>query len=241
MKLRNLALLASATALLTLLTGCLKTRSQLRDDDDEDRRPVPAKVQEVQPQGAYVIDEIKSEMTRLQGRVEDVERTQRQETTQHNKQAKEQIQTLENRVQELEQAQAQMLEAIKKIQSSAPVADQPDVFNKGKNEYKAGKFDDAAETLSDYLKAPKGKHIEEATFLRGESYFALKQYKKAILDYSKFPEKFTSSRKLPTALFKIGQSFEALGMKEDAKGFYLEVVEKFPKSPEATKAKKKVK
>ena len=151
------------------------------------------------------------------------------------------LQTLENRIQELEQAQVQMLEAIKKLQSSAPVADQPDVFNKGKNEFKAGKFDDAAESLSDYLKTPKGKHVEEATFLRAESYYGLKQYKKAILDYSKFPEKFTTSRRLPSALYKIGQSFEALGMKEDAKGFYQELVDKFPKSPEATKAKKKVK
>lgn len=226
---------------LTFVSGCLKTRSQLRDDDDEGARPVPAKVQEVQPQGAYVIDEIKGEMTRLQGRVEDIERSQRQESGQHAKAQKEQIQTLENRIQELEQAQIQMLEAIKKLQSTAPVADQPDVFNKGKNEFKANKFDDAAETLTDYLKTPKGKHVEEATFLRAESYYALKQYKKAILDYSKFPEKFTTSRKLPTALFKIGQSFEALGMKEDAKGFYQELLDKFPKSPEATKAKKKVK
>ena len=43
------------------------------------------------------------------------------------------------------------------------------------------------------------------------------------------------------ALLKIGQSFEALGMKEDAKGFYQELTDKFPKSPEAAKAKKKVK
>jgi len=46
---------------------------------------------------------------------------------------------------------------------------------------------------------------------------------------------------MPEALYKIGMSFESLGMGEDAKGFYQELVEKYPKSPEAKKARKKVK
>jgi len=77
--------------------------------------------------------------------------------------------------------------------------------------------------------------------MRAEAYYQLKQYKKAIVDYSKFPEKFTTSKKMPVALLKIGQSFDALGMRDDAKSFYQELIEKFPKSQEAKKARSKLK
>ena len=46
---------------------------------------------------------------------------------------------------------------------------------------------------------------------------------------------------MPSVLYKIGLSFEGLGMKDDARGFFQELVEKYPKSPEAIKAKKKAK
>ena len=95
--------------------------------------------------------------------------------------------------------------------------------------------------MNTYLKNTKAKQHEEATFIRAESYYSLAQYKKAIVDYSKFPEKFTKSKRMPLALYKIGLSFEHLGMKEDAKGFYQELVEKFPKSPEGVKARAKAK
>ncbi|MBC7693612.1 MAG: tetratricopeptide repeat protein [Methylotenera sp.] len=245
--------LISATTCLLIslsLTGCLKTRAQLRgdapDSDSDTRassRPVPAQVQEVQPQGAYVMDELKSEMTRLNGRIEDLERSNQQ--SQQDKTAgagkPDQIRALETRIVELEQAQATMLEAIKKNQSQALAVETGDAFEKGKNQYDAKNYDGAVDSFTLYLKDPKGKHVEEATFLRGESYHALGQHKKAIIDYSKFPEKYTNSRRMPQALYKIGLSFESLGMKEDAKGFYQELNERFPKSPEAKKVRGKVK
>lgn len=238
----SLAIALTATS----LTGCLKTRAQLKDDPDDREvasKPVPAQVQDVQPKGEYVIDEIKSEITRLTGRVEDLERTaHQQQKAANDPKEKEEVQQLHRRIEELERAQAEMLEALKKLQTSAPAAaENTDAFEKGKASLKAGNLEAAVESFTSYLKYPKAKNAEEATFLRGEAYFGLKQHKKAIIDFSKFPEKFTKSKRLPAALLKIGQSFEALGMKEDAKGFYQELVDKFPKAPEAKKAKAKLK
>jgi tol-pal system protein YbgF len=227
-------------------TGCLKTRAQLRDEggaDDHDgsTKPIPAQVQDVEPKGQYVIDEIKGELTRMTGRLEDLERQQKQASAAGTAAKSDEVKKLETRILELEQAQAAMLEAIKKIQAGAPPPDPAEAFEKGKAHFQAGNFDGAVESLSAYLKAPSGKHAEEATFLRGESYFQLKQYQRAITDYSKFPEKFNRSRKMPQALLRIGLSFEALGMKDDGKAFYQELVEKFPKSAEAKKARAKLK
>lgn len=194
------------------------------------------------PQGGYAIDEMKSEMTRLDGRIEDLERAQKTQADKPGTPTPEEYKKLETRVTELEQAQANMLDAIKKMQENPPAgADPADLLKKGKNQVEAGNVDGSVETFGSCIKNAKGKIAEECTFLRAESYYSLKDYKKAIVDYSKFPEKYTRSTYMPKALYRIGQSFDALGMKDDAKGFYQELVEKFPKSPEAKKARSKAK
>lgn len=240
---------------LSLITsGCLKTRAQLREEHEEGgprpatsvspnapSSPQPAQVQEVQ--GGYAIDEIKGELTRLNGRIEDLERAQQSNTGDANK---EEIKKLEARIIQLEQAQAQMIEALKKLQEAQAAqaqqaqiaADPAEAFNKAKAHYSVGEYDQAIEGFTAVVKSAKGARLEDAIFYRAESYYALKHYNKAIVDYSKFPEKYTHSHYLPTALYKIGLSFDALGMRDDAQNFYQELVEKFPRSPEAQKVKK---
>lgn len=242
--LNRIILFTAAFSLMLTQTGCLKTRAQLREEGEDERgitsQAAPSKApQDVQPQGQYVIDEIKGEFTRLEGRVEDMERAQKQQASAAKS---DEVKKLETRITELEQAQANMLEVIKKLQETpAASADPAELLQKGRNQVEAGNFEGAIENLTAYMKNPKGKKSEEATLLRAEAYFSLKDYKKAIVDYSKFPEKFTRSTHMPLALLRIGKSFEALGMKDDAKGFYQELVEKFPKSPEAKKVKTKIK
>lgn len=243
---RKLCLPALLTCFVFSLSfsSCLKTRAQLKGESqdegkDSGPKPIPAQVQDVQPQGQYVIDEIKSEMTRMTGRIDDLERAKQDSSS--SGPTKDDFKKLETKLIELEQAQIQMLEAIKKLQTSAPPPNNQEAFEKAKKHYTAGEYDLAVENFSAYLKNPKAKNAEDAVFLRGEAYFQLKQYKKAIVDYSKFPEKYTKSKYLPQSLYRIGQSFEALGMKEDAKNFYQELVEKFPKFAAAKKVKAKLK
>lgn len=228
-------------AVLVAMSGCLKTRTQLREET-EDRvsaaKPVPAQVKDVQSEGDYAVDELKSEITRLTGRIEDLERKGASSAGAGGPASRDELKKIENRIHELEQAQAQLIEEVQKMRDTvATVADPTEHFEKAKAAYKAEDYEKAVEEYSVYLKSTRAKHVEEATFYRAESYFQLKQYKKAIVDYSKFPEKFTKSERMPIVLFKIGKSFDALGMKEDARGFYQELIEKHPKSPEAKKAK----
>ncbi len=201
----------------------------------------PAQVKDVEEHGNYAIDEIKGELTRINGRVEELERNA-QSASQTGQSSKDDFKKLESRILELEQAQANMLEAIKKMQEThaAANADPMEALEAGRKNFSGKNYDAAIDQLSNYLKAPKGKHSEEATYLRGESYFQLKQYKKSIVDFSKFPEQYTRSKLMPQALLRIAQSFDALGMKEDASGFYQELVEKYPKSTEAKKVRTKV-
>lgn len=226
------------------LSGCLKTRAQLRDEGgstagDEIVRPASAPAP-VKDGNRYVIDELKGEITRLTGRLEDLERAQKQGA---DAGTREEIKKLENRVIELEQAQLQLLETIKRLQETPPPpADPTETFNRGVRLFESGDFEGAATALSAYLSSPKNtKYAEAATFFRAEAYYNLKQHKKAIVDYSKFPEKFSKSKRVPAALYKIGLSFEALGMKEDSKGFYQELIDKYPKAAETSKARARLK
>jgi TolA-binding protein len=231
-----------ALLLALSLSGCLKTRAQLKGED-EGPQPEKAQIEDVKPQGGYVIDELKAEITRLQGRIEDVERAQKDNQSQQNqgRATLEEQRKLEARIVELEKAQQMMLEELNKMRTAAPPADPAETFEKGKAHFDAKEYDGAIESFSSYLRVPKAKKAEDATWYRAESYFALKQYKKAINDYGKFPENFKKSKRLSQALYKIGLSFDALGMKSDAQNFYAEVVEKFPKSSEAKKSKIKLK
>jgi TolA-binding protein len=237
--------LAAVFGLAFNLSGCLKTRAQLKEDGDEPSTvssPIPVKQgpTDVMPQGGYALDEVKSEMTRMEGRVEDLERAQKDKAQAPGTPTADDYKKLETRVTELEQAQTSMLEAIKKLQEMPAAAPDPvEMLKKGKNQVEAGNIEGSIETFSACLRSAKGKTAEECTFNRAESYYALKDYKKAIVDYSKFPEKYTRSTFMPKALYRIGLSFDQLGMRDDAKGFYQELVEKYPKSPEAKKAKSK--
>lgn len=220
-----------------LFSACLTPRTQLKADaSSAEEKGATNKIQEVKElQGSYAIDELKSEITRLSGRIEDLERSQKQPS---NNPTKEDLKKLETRIIELEQAQIQILENLKKMQESAPV-DPSFLLDKGREQADEKNYEGAIESLSAYLKNSKTKHAEEAYFLRGDAYFHTKQYEKAINDFGNFPRKFTTSKYMAQALYKIGQSFEALGNKEDARGFYQELLEKFPKSPEAKKLKPK--
>jgi TolA-binding protein len=225
------------------MSSCLKTRAQVREEENNtpstEGAPVPAQVKDVDG-GEYALDEIKGELTRLNGRIDDLEHNAQENAQNNGQNVKDDMKKLEDRVQELEQAQANMLEAIKKLQDTQAVAADPlGALEAGKKSFAAKNYQAAVDQFSAYLKAPKGKHSEEATYLRGESYFQLKQYKKAIVDFSKFPEQYTRSKLMPSALLRIGQSFDALGMKDDAAGFYQELTDKFPRSPEAKRVRSK--
>ena len=240
-------LVITFAGLLFVNTSCLKTRAQLKDEAEPEKpahlSPTPVRDMAT-PHGEYAVDEIKSEITRLTGRIEDLERSKREESSNAKNAMKEDLSKMETRIQELEKAQAAMIIEIKKLQSgssSGHSTSSADHFKKAKALFNDEKYEEAIDHLTEYLKGTGLKNAEEATLMRAESYFNIKNYKKAIVDYSKFPENFKKSKHIPAAVLKIAQSFEALKMKEEAKNFYSEIVEKYPKSPEAKKAKAKLK
>jgi tol-pal system protein YbgF len=239
-----------ATTLLFATSACLKTRSSVKGESENPDSGYSTKVVEVNENANQkVAEELRGEINQLNGRIDELQKKNEALAQDQGKRTERdnQMRELEAKIQELQASQAAMIEALQKKEKDkekereVPKSDPSSAFEKGRNSFKEKNYDGAIESLTQYLKFPKGKHTEEALFLRGEALYEKGQYKKAILDYSSLQEKYPKSKSLPKALFKIGSSFESLGMKSDAKVFYQEILDKHPKAAEAKLAKAKLK
>jgi TolA-binding protein len=252
-------LLLSSGIVFALAQGCVTTRQQLNEErgesttstakpassvQSEDLNPksepklvqsppatAPATAPVPVPAGSYTLDEIRSEMARLGGKVEELE---------HEKKLRE-----EQRLEEQKKLQEKIAELEKQLKEQPPAGP---AIPEGKTPLQAGKdvyFNEQYDQAIPYLEKAvqikdTGKEAEEANYLLGESYFRLKNYQKAIISYSKFPEKFTKSTYHPKALLRIAECFDGMSMKEDAKAFYQNVLDQFPKTAEGKIAKKRL-
>jgi len=96
----------------------------------------------------------------------------------------------------------------------------------------------AGELESGKKKGPKGKAGPERFFKKAEKYFEKEEWKKAIINYEKYREKNKKGPFYRKSTFQIGLCFQKLEMHKEAKVFFREVLESFPKSAEAKKARK---
>ncbi|MBS1959584.1 MAG: tetratricopeptide repeat protein [Bdellovibrionales bacterium] len=182
--------------------------------------------------GSYTMDEIRSEMARLTGKVDELEHEKQireVERTEEQKKLQEKIATLEKQLQE-------------KADASVPkIPEGKTPFEAGKDAYFNEHYEEAVVYLDKAISIKDtGKEAEEAFYIRGECKFKLKNYQAAIIDYSKFPEKFPKSSYHPKALLRIAESFDAMGLKDDGKAFYQNLVDQFPKTAEGKLAKKRL-
>ena len=252
MKSMTTKLLATTFLSLVVLSqsACLRTRGMIREGQTFDVDPGSNSSQgQRNPQAdAYLVDELKAEIARLTGRIEELERA-KAEAARTATDPNPQLKAYEQRMSELEKTQLAILETIKGQKPSPQTAAASSAagteaqgqngLEKGKALFQAGKFEPAIEALTQFISQPaklKSSSMEEALQLLGESHFLLKQYQAAIVEYSKIQEKLPKSKRVPGALLRIAQSFEAMGFSEDAKGFYQELTDRFPKSTEARKA-----
>lgn len=89
--------------------------------------------------------------------------------------------------------------------------------------------------------AAKSAESAKNPFAAAEGKFDKKQWKEAILDYEKYRSKNPKGKSFSAATYKIGVCFQELGMNEEAKAFFEEVLAKFPKTKDAEKASTRLK
>jgi len=82
---------------------------------------------------------------------------------------------------------------------------------------------------------------DNAQYWLGECYYGLKEYDQAILEFDAVRRKYPKGDKVPAALLKQGFAFAELGDKVDARLILQELVDRFPQSEEAGRAKQRLK
>jgi len=99
----------------------------------------------------------------------------------------------------------------------------------------------AASRFREFIKKyAKSRLVASAQFWLGESHFGLKEFDKAIVAYDEV-RRFPQSDKAAAALLRQGFAFAELGEKLNARLVLQELIEKFPQSAEAPRAKQRLK
>lgn len=146
----------------------------------------------------------------LHGRLETVEH-QVQVLTQENADLRTKLLSSENRFKELEQA-------ILQVEHSA-----------------------SAKKVEEERPEPaNSKDKKRSAYDEAEEFFSQKQWKKAIAFYQKYRDKNPTGPDFGNATLKIGMCFHELKMFKEARVFYEEIIEKYPKSKIAKTAQAKL-
>lgn len=210
--------------LLIFLPACLKTRAQLSGQDNSvvvqpERQPVDQGrfvSGTVNPQQRAQIDsrfyEIDKDFRQLYGKVENMENQLSQINTAPETAPKDDV-----KVKELEKRIATLEEAVLALDKKVGL------------KTKASKSSNVA--------AKKAKGF----FTIGKDLVAKKEYEKAILVFEKYRTKYPRGKKYAAATYEIGQCFEKLKLPRDAKAFYQEIIERYPKTKMSARAQSKLK
>ena len=107
--------------------------------------------------------------------------------------------------------------------------------------FKIGNYLGAIGSFQNFQKAyPASPLAANAQYWIGNSYSALKDYRTAITQQQKLISTYSNSPKVPDALLNIASSQLELGEKEDAKRTLSDIIAKYPLSPAADSAKKRL-
>ena len=214
----NLIKLLSLILVSMSLSACLLTRSQVREQ--EKKNELQTKVAESEARYQDVDESVRTMRGRLE--VLENERSLRQQEARRVEESRAiEQKRVDERFRLFQEALTSMEKQIKDLKVS--------IEDLKKKEIAAEKAAKAK---------PKKK---QGIFERADEKFTQKKWKEAIIEYQKYRDKYPKGRRYRQATYMIGLSFHELGLKSEARSFYKEVVDKFPKTKTATQAKKQLK
>lgn len=217
--------------LLFLVSACLRTRSEVSEQDQNAVYGKKNAQNQIESQTAIVpnivVDEKDELIRNLNGRVEVLEN---QLATLINEK-----QTINSRdmqkVALLQEAVTKMEIQIQKLEAELPVNP---VANKLTDKDARVSSDSEAATRD-----KKGKKLDKKndSYEIAQQYFDKQEWKKAIINFQKYTDELPRGKNVADAKFKIGVCFQELGMREEAMAFYEEVVANYAKTTAGKQAK----
>lgn len=214
----------------TLGASCRTKRDIRREQEYEKIKMEVREAKGARADMEVISEEFRTELSRLGTALEEQGQNQRNST----EDLKKEMAAFTTRLQALEQQVANL--------NAPPSAKPPKTasYESARALFDEGKFEEAAEEAKTIARAKKPES-KKAQFLLAESYFANHDFGAAALEFSEFKKAYPKDPNVPNATLRQAQSFRNLGKEKEAKLFYQEILEKFPKSPAAGQAKKDLK
>jgi tol-pal system protein YbgF len=194
------------------------------------------------------IDGTKGEMQMLNGKLDDTflsVKKSAEDLARYREDADKRIIALEERILKqqvvIDSFSKKMTEmATEKKDEAATTPDA--LYLKGLDLLKAGETTAAREQFSKFLEQnPKHELAVNAHYWIGESYYGEKNYESAILSYQDVIKNYPGKEKVVAAMLKQAMAFNAIKDAKSARFVLKKLVEGFPKSEEAKKAKELLK
>lgn len=236
---------------LVLFGGCIRTQADIKAEQSE-----AARQQAIQNNIANTedtIQQLRREVGQLRGKVEETNYYRNQDKTETGKVIEDLRKTvieLSDKVANMSNVQTALYEEIKKMKEASikrMQAPKRSSSRRGKGSLlqqadglrKRGKHNDAIRMYREYLeKNPKTRYRHSTNYKMGESLFAIRQYKQAIVAYSVAHELGMKSRLGRQATLRIAQCLHRTGKKTEAGTFVDLLLQGAPQSAEASTAKK---
>ncbi len=214
-----------------LMAGCLRTREDIKEVEAASAmRDQVSTLQKVHADSSTRLEELQDQNRNLNGRIEELEH-RLSEREKESGSGKEEIQkTLDESKRNNELLQ----ESISKLETQLQALQEEIVAVRAKEAAKVSKGDESKDKDKD---KEKDKSLIEAAL----GNFQDKKWKEAILKFDQYREKNPKGKHVAEATYKTGVCFQELGMNDEAKVFYQEVVAKFPQSDMAKKAQYRLK
>jgi TolA-binding protein len=227
----------SAIVLVLATTGCLQTREDLKGKEEARHSqpvyhapasapPETAPAQGSNASGSVVVAggdvfDLQEEIRRLNGRIEVLEHEVA--TLKATKTNDDTANALKE--QELQTKIALLTESVAKLEEKVHAG-----------------VGTGASAASGAAAAPdESGSAEKNPYLKAEEDYKNKNWKQAIVNYQKYRTAQPNGKNYAAATYKIAVSFQELGMKQDAKAFFEEVIARFPNTEHAKKAQFRVK
>jgi tol-pal system protein YbgF len=132
-------------------------------------------------------------------------------------------------------------EAKQKLAALKRPDDKAAVFDAAQKEEQGGDKGVARQMYDEYARRwPSDPRTAEARFRAGELAYGQKRWRDALLSYGKVAEDFPRADVAPDAMFGAANAMVNLDMKDDARAILEQLVEKYPKSKAAARAKERL-
>lgn len=123
--------------------------------------------------------------------------------------------------------------------AAVPKPDQ--VYQMAYNDYLKGNYELAISGFRSYISLfPKDIFVSNAQYWIGECYYGLGKYKESVVEFDGVINNYPHSQKLRAAWLKRGFAYLEMGDKEKGKQSLKELLERYPNSEEAKRAKEKL-